>query len=287
MATFSLLQLDRLDGCARRGSSRLRVHVVGREALEVAHGHRLVEVLAVALALAGVLADAAAHRGQRAALADQLVGLLELAGRDQRDVALGVDARPDRRPCTGPCLRPWRCRRRWGWPAGRGGRWPCVCRALRSNSLGKRHRTGVGAIAAGVALAHVDVARALAQRHLEIAGLAADALDVGQGDDLDVLVARALDQLGREDAHGAVAGGEGLVELGHAAADGRRRLDQIDLEAGLGQVQRRLDAGDAGAGHHDRADGFRRLGGLPVGWLALFAHAARPRFQIGQQLAWG
>ena len=61
--------------------------------------------------------------------------------------------------------------------------------------------------------------------------------------------------LRREDAGGAVQRGEGLVELGHVAADGRLALDQVDLLAGLGQRQRRVDAGDAAAHHqHFRID---------------------------------
>ena len=59
----------------------LGVDIVGREALEVAHGHGLVEILAIALGFAGVLANSTAHRGQRATLFDQFVGLVEFAGR--------------------------------------------------------------------------------------------------------------------------------------------------------------------------------------------------------------
>jgi len=62
-----------------------------------------------------------------------------------------------------------------------------------------------------------------------------------------------LDQLGRDSAHGAVVGGEGLVELGHLAANGRLRLDQVDLEAPLGEIERGLHPGDAAADDHYRA----------------------------------
>jgi len=46
--------------------------------------------------------------------------------------------------------------------------------------------------------------------------------------------------------------------LGHAAADGRRGFQQVDLEARVRQVQRRLDAGDAAATDQHGADGLGR-----------------------------
>jgi hypothetical protein len=56
---------------------------------------------------------------------------------------------------------------------------------------------------------------------------------------------------GRQDAGRAIQGREGLVELGHVPADGRFALDQVDMEARVGDLERRLDAGDAAA-HHQR-----------------------------------
>ncbi len=56
-----------------------------------------------------------------------------------------------------------------------------------------------------------------------------------------------LHEFRREDAHGAIVGGEGLVELGHAAADARPAFDQKDLGPGLGQVERGLDTRDPAA----------------------------------------
>ena len=38
-----------------------------------------------------------------------------------------------------------------------------------------------------------------------------------------------LDQFGRDDSHGAVIGREGLVQLGHGPADGRRLFHHIDV----------------------------------------------------------
>jgi len=94
-----------------------------------------------------------------------------------------------------------------------------------------------------------------------------DALDLGVGEDLDVGVPVALDELGRLDAHRAVVRGERLVELRHLAADGRRLLDQEDLEAGGRHVERGLDAADPAAHDHDVAERPRAV--------AVFAGALR------------
>ena len=139
----------------------LGIHVIRGETLEVAYGHRLVELLAVALGLAGVLADAAAHGRQRAALLDQLVGLVELAGRNQRHVALGIHARRASGLAWSHALG-----LRDAVDIGNGlrvGAEHCLARAeVAVEFIGQRHRAGNRAIAAGVALAHVDVARSLA-----------------------------------------------------------------------------------------------------------------------------
>jgi hypothetical protein len=60
-------------------------------------------------------------------------------------------------------------------------------------------------------------------------------------------VIRALDHFRRENAHGAVVGGEGLVELSHAAADARFLLNQVDSATHIGEIDGRLDACNASA----------------------------------------
>ena len=54
-----------------------------------------------------------------------------------------------------------------------------------------------------------------------------------------------------QDAGGAIQRGERLIELGHVAADRRFPLHQVDLLAGVGKRQGRVDAGDAAAHHQD------------------------------------
>jgi len=55
----------------------------------------------------------------------------------------------------------------------------------------------------------------------EITGRTFHGLKVCIRDQLDVHVPADLDQFGRDDSHGAVVGGKGLVQLGHDSADGR------------------------------------------------------------------
>ena len=64
---------------------------------------------------------------------------------------------------------------------------------------------------------------------------------------LDHRVLADRHHLRREDAGGAVERGEGLVEHRHVAADGGLALDEVDLLARIGDLERGLDAGDAAA----------------------------------------
>ena len=93
----------------------------------------------------------------------------------------------------------------------------------------------------------VHVAGLLADLDVEVAHRAAHLLHLGVGQQGDVLVLAGLGHLGREDAGRAVQGGEGLVELGHVAADAGALLDEVDVVAGVGQLERGLQAGDAAA----------------------------------------
>ena len=86
--------------------------------------------------------------------------------------------------------------------------------------------------------------------HGEVADVAVDLLDLAVGQQRDVLVVARGEHLGRQDAGRAVERGEGLVELRHVAAEGRLALDQVDVIARVGDLQRGLDAGDAAA--HDQ-----------------------------------
>ena len=109
---------------------------------------------------------------------------------------------------------------------------------------------GVPALAAAGAFFHVDVAGLLADRDAEVAHEALDRLDLAVGVQSDVGVLADIDHSRREDALRAVEGGKGLAEAGHLAADGRFAFHEGDAVAGLGDVERRLDARHSAADHH-------------------------------------
>ena len=66
----------------------------------------------------------------------------------------------------------------------------------------------------------------------------------------DVNVPADLDQLRRDNSHGAVIGRKGLVKLRHHAADGGRLLHKMNVKSGIGQIQSSLHPGDSSANHH-------------------------------------
>ena len=65
---------------------------IGRKPLQVAYGHRLVQLAPAAAALAWMRADAPAYRRKRVLLANEPVRVLRTARRDQRQVTGHIDA---------------------------------------------------------------------------------------------------------------------------------------------------------------------------------------------------
>ena len=66
-----------------------------------------------------------------------------------------------------------------------------------------------------------NVSRLFIQGDLEVSCFPLYTVNFSIGQDLYVGMPADLDQFGREDSHGAVIGGIGLVKLGHLAANGR------------------------------------------------------------------
>jgi hypothetical protein len=79
--------------------------------------------------------------------------------------------------------------------------------------------------------------------------------------DIDVEVSSGIDHLGRDHAHRAVAGREGLVEHRHDTADGRFPLDHMHLESAVGEIQ--------GCLHTSYSAAYNQHGAFLVG-LSLF-----------------
>ena len=210
-----------LDLARLRHHAGLRVHLVGDEALEGADVHRLVHQGAVAGIFAAVVADAPADAGEGIVLFDHPHGIVVAPLADQGNVALGALAGGA------------------GVAAGRNAQLvndEGVGHRLRVEAVGgaalgqpflvdveagrKDNRADLLALAAAGALVHVNVAGLTPHGNREVAGLSRHAQHVRVGEDVYVEVSSRLHQLGGDDAHGAVVGGEGLVQLSHVAADG-------------------------------------------------------------------
>ena len=110
-------------------------------------------------------------------------------------------------------------------------------------------RAALPAQAAARALGGVHVGRLVPHLDGEVADEPRHLLDLARHHELDVRVLADLDHLRGEDAGGAVERGKGLVEHRHVAADGRLALDEEHGAARVGDVERRLDAGDTGSHH--------------------------------------
>jgi hypothetical protein len=68
--------------------------------------------------------------------------------------------------------------------------------------------------------------------------------------DLDVGMPADLDQFRREYSNGALIGGEGLVKLGHLAANGGGLINQVNFKARIAKVECGLNTTDTPADNH-------------------------------------
>jgi hypothetical protein len=89
------------------------------------------------------------------------------------------------------------------------------------------------------------------QRDLEVSCFSLYTVNFSIRQDLYIGMPADLDQFGREYSDGAVIGGKGLVKLGHMAANGRRLVDQVNLETRSGKIKRGLNTADPSTDNHD------------------------------------
>ncbi|OPY08640.1 MAG: hypothetical protein A4E66_01833 [Syntrophus sp. PtaB.Bin001] len=82
-----------------------------------------------------------------------------------------------------------------------------------------------------------DVSWFSLQRYLEISHLSRYTINFRVSQDLDIWMPADLDQFGCKNSHGAVIGGEGLIQLGHMTPDAGRLLHQVYLETRRGQIE--------------------------------------------------
>jgi hypothetical protein len=120
--------------------------------------------------------------------------------------------------------------------------------------IGHLDFTFLGTQAAGNTFIRVNVTGPPLQLHVKPTRLSGYPGDFREGVELDVVMPADLDQLGRQNSHGAVIGGKGLIQLRHGPADGRLLFHQMYKIAGVGQIQGGLHAGDAAAHYHYRSE---------------------------------
>jgi hypothetical protein len=79
----------------------------------------------------------------------------------------------------------------------------------------------------GNAFVRVHIAGVLEYAHLKISFFTVNGSDFGEGKQFDIDVPADLDQLGGDNSHGAVIGGECLVQLRHHPANGTGSLHKV------------------------------------------------------------
>ena len=244
---------------------------IRQEPVEFPDGQGVVVIAPGADAFAGMVADPAADARKRVVLLEEFDGFRVFALVDQGDISLDADMGR-----AGGLAR-------GGAPFadGKGPGDGLGVFFIDGFSDGKApvllvrdfNGTDFGAFAAAGAFGKIYKPGFLADFGLEMARFAVQGENFRSGFELNVQVPADLDQFGRDDSHGAVVGGKGLVQLGHEAPDGRGLFYQVHIISGIGEINRRLHARDAGPDHHGRADG-------PVcpfsGGLDVLIHSALP-----------
>ena len=142
----------------------------------------------------------------------------------------------------------WRQRRREGRVDGR----PLAQPRLEPVRDLTRQDAGLGALAARGAAVRVHEARLLPDGHFEIADIAVDGLHLAVGQHLQVRMLHGPLHLRDDQGAGVLQAGEGLVELGHPPAEAGLFFHQVGPVAGVGDLQGRLQSGDAPADDQGR-----------------------------------
>jgi hypothetical protein len=70
----------------------------------------------------------------------------------------------------------------------------------------------------------------------EVSRFTAHVCDFRKGQKFDVEMPADLDQFRRDNSHGAVIGGEGLVQSRHGPADGGSLFQKIDIVPGASEI---------------------------------------------------
>jgi hypothetical protein len=212
----------------------LRVYFVGDESFERTDVNRFIHQAAVAGCFAAMVADPAANPWEGIIHLNHPQGIFPTGFPDQGNITLGAltgrAGIPARRyapffdcVCVGNCLGIEFIDR------------PPILQAF-VKFIGYDDRADFFTITAGNAFFSDDVARPVPQADIEIPHLAAQLQNIRISHDLDVWMAACFHQFRGDCAHRAIVGWEGLIQLGHFAADCRFCFHQVNLETLVCQV---------------------------------------------------
>src|SRR4030066_797769 len=198
------------------------INPIGGKALQVADRHRTIELSSIAFLFTRMVANTPYRGGKGIIFFDYIKGFFISAGLDQSNVALRT------------------CLRRTGVFAGTGSSFGdqksigdrLRIRPVNGSSLiqplvkfiRQENRTNLCTIITTRAFTHLHIAGMLSNLRFEMPDLSFQRDQLGVGGDFDIEMSSCLDQLWRDNAHGAVIGGEGLIELGHLSTDRRGAL---------------------------------------------------------------
>jgi hypothetical protein len=120
-----------------------------------------------------------------------------------------------------------------------------------------------GAISTPCAFIKINVPGFLPDVDFEVTLFSFDAFYRGAGVNLDIDMPADLDQFWRYDSHGAIIGGECLIQLRHGPPNGRAFLYEVNKKTRICQIQ---------CGLHTRNSAAHNQYGAPY----FFRHAASP-----------
>ena len=216
--------------------------------LEVHNIDRIIHLGSHTGRFAGMIANATADDGERIILFDELQCFLEFAFGNQCHITLNTDVRGAmgftgrgshfvNRKTAGNGLREMTID---GFPFTE----------IAVKSGGNRNGTDFGTVTATRTFIQIDVPRCGCHFNFEFSGLAFDRSHGPAGLDFNIGMAADFDQFGRQYTGRTVIRREGLVQLSHDTADADSVFDEIDFHSGIGQIERRLNAGDSRTNYH-------------------------------------
>jgi hypothetical protein len=193
--------------------------LIGCQPLEIPDGHGFIDLASATGILAAVRTDPSKNPGKWQIFHDNLQGFFILSPPHHLHIPLNIEARGAGQTAGGliQLLN------------GKGTRYGLGISLIGGLSVaqtliiltGQYYRTYVDAITTGRTFGSINITWGFADSNLEIPFIAFNLLYIGTGDQVDIKMPADLDQFGRENSHGTVIGGEGLVQFGHNPTNGR------------------------------------------------------------------